>query len=343
MTENSEPLVSVITPLYNTEKYLAECIESVVAQQYQNWENVIVDNRSTDRSGDIARSYAERDSRIRVHENDEFVSAIPNWNNAVRQMSPAAKYCKIVHADDWIFPRCLVAMVQVAEDHPSVGLVSSYRLNEAHVDLDGLPFPSGCSPGREIARRTLLRQPLYLFGSPTSVLVRADLVRKREPFYNEASIHADSEVCLDLLQECDFGFAHEVLTYTRRHNEAMTSFLNRMQTHRSGKLICLKRYGPAFLDANEFAVRMEQVGVSYHKFLSDAVFERCGKDFWDYHRKILAENGITYSRFQVFVHTCLGAIERMARPRAVLRSLLKREDSPGQEREDAKKMDSVTD
>jgi glycosyltransferase involved in cell wall biosynthesis len=304
---------------------------------------VIVDNRSTDRSGAIARSYAEQDSRIRVHENAEFVSAIPNWNNAVRQMSPEAKYCKVVHADDWMFPRCLAAMVEVAEAHPSVGLVSSYRLNEARVDLDGLPFPSACSPGREIARRTLLRHPLYLFGSPTSVLVRADLVRKRDPFYNEASIHADSEVCLDILQDSDFGFSHEVLTYTRRHNEAMTSFLSRMETHRSGKLICLRRYGPAFLDASEFAARIEQVGVSYHKFLADAFFERRGKEFLEYHKKTLAENGIAYSRFQVFVHACLGAIERMAHPRAVVRSLLKRDDSHGQEREDAKKLTGVTD
>ena len=342
MTDKSEPLVSVITPLYNTEKYLGACIESVMTQTYGNWEYVIVNNQSKDRSLEIARSYAERDPRIRVVDNSEFLAAIPNWNQSLRQMSPDAKYCKMVHADDWIFPRCLEAMVEVSEAHPAIGLVSAYRLNEDRVDLDGLPYPSPCTPGREIARRTLLRNPLYLFGSPSNVMMRADLVRKRDPFYNESSIHADSEVCLDLLQECDFGFVHEVLTYTRRHNEALTSALKSMETHRSGKLICLRRYGPAFLGPDEFQKRVQQVTRGYHRFLSDAVLQRRPKEFWDYHKKILAENGIPYSRLSVFRGVVVGALERLIHPRAVARDLLGSGGSPAQERQSTVKIGDVT-
>ena len=341
--DQSEPFVSVITPLYNAEKYLAECIESVIAQSYQNWEYVIVDNQSQDNSLKIARSYAERDPRIRVYENTEFLNAIPNWNNALRQMSPDAKYCKVLHADDWMFPRCLVAMVDVAETHPSVGLVSSYRLNETRVDLDGLPYPTPFTPGREIGRRTLLRDPLYLFGSPTNHMVRADLVRKRDPFYTETSIHADSEVCLDVLQESDFGFVHEILTYTRRHNEAMTSFLKRIATHRSGKLICLKRYGPSFLTPEEFKTRLKQAAAGYHGFLAEGVFERRGKEFWEYHKKVLADNGIRYRRLSVFRNVLVGGLERLVHFKKAARNVLNRESPNGQEREDAVKIEHVTD
>ena len=60
-----EPLVSVVTPFYNTDRYLAECIESVLSQTYRNFEYVLVDNHSTDRSGVIAAEYARRDSKVR--------------------------------------------------------------------------------------------------------------------------------------------------------------------------------------------------------------------------------------------------------------------------------------
>ena len=77
---NPQPLVSVITPVYNEEAYLAECIDSVISQDYQNWDYTIVDNCSTDRSFEIAKSYAGKDSRIKVVRNDAFVSAIENHN-----------------------------------------------------------------------------------------------------------------------------------------------------------------------------------------------------------------------------------------------------------------------
>jgi len=67
------PLVSVVTPVYNYDQHLAECIESVLAQTYKNWEFVIVSSRSMDRSGDIAEHYAQKDARIRVHHKTGFV------------------------------------------------------------------------------------------------------------------------------------------------------------------------------------------------------------------------------------------------------------------------------
>src|SRR5262245_49195446 len=99
--------VSVVTPFYNTADYIAECIESVLGQTHRRFEYLLVDNHSTDGSADIARRYAARDERIRVIRNTEFLAQVPNYNNALLHISADSRYCKVVQADDALFPRCL--------------------------------------------------------------------------------------------------------------------------------------------------------------------------------------------------------------------------------------------
>ena len=90
-----QPLVTVVTPFYNSERYLAECIESVLLQSYSNFEYIIMDNCSTDGSGDIAETYARLDPRIRFVRCAQFLQQIPNYNRALAMISSDSKYCKI--------------------------------------------------------------------------------------------------------------------------------------------------------------------------------------------------------------------------------------------------------
>src|ERR1051326_6867020 len=115
----SEPVVSVVTPVYNCGPYIAECIESVLNQTHRNFEYLIVNNCSTDNTLEIIERYAKTDNRIRVRNNTEFLGVIGNHNNAFNQMSPDSKYCKVVSGDDWIFRDCLTQMVELAEAHPN--------------------------------------------------------------------------------------------------------------------------------------------------------------------------------------------------------------------------------
>ena len=73
MASEAEPLVSVLTPVYNGEKLLAQSIRSVLAQTYTNFQYTIVNNCSTDRTLEIAESFAKQDSRIKVHNNTDFL------------------------------------------------------------------------------------------------------------------------------------------------------------------------------------------------------------------------------------------------------------------------------
>ena len=288
-TSEIQPLVSVVTPVYNGERYLPECIESVIAQTYKNWEYVIVNNCSTDRSLEVAQTYASGNPKIKVHSNLELIDAIDNFNHSLRKISSESKYCKIVHADDWLFPKCIEKMVDVAETYPSVGIVSAYRLEETLVSLDGLPYPSDFVPGNEICRLKLLGGPgtPYLFGSPSSLLIRSDLIRNRKNFYTETHLQTDKDVCFDILKESDFGFVHQVLTFTRRHNESRTSISKKLDANQLYRIKILIKHGPSFLNDEEYSKAMANEMHQYCQYLAKKYIERDGRSAVNYHYRSL--------------------------------------------------------
>lgn len=305
MTAAEQPLVSVVTPVYNGARYLRECIESVLAQTYSNWEYTIVNNCSTDDTLKIAQEYATKDNRICLHSNDRLLDIIANHNKAFRLISPSSKYCKDVSADDWLFPECIERMVSVAEANPSVGIVGSYQLsgggknwNAWRVEWDEIPYPSTVIPGREICRMRLLGGP-YVFGSPTSVLYRSDLVRAQENFYPNSTPHADTSACHKYLQNTDFGFVHQVLSYERIHVEATSDTCRSLNSYLSSWLGDLVEYGSIYLTADEFDRRKKEILGDYYKFLGKSVFLLRDQKFWNYHKERLKEIGLRLSYVRV--------------------------------------------
>jgi len=290
----SPPLVSVVTPVYNEEEHLAECIESVLAQSYQNWDYTIVNNCSTDKSLEIARRYAAKDPRIRVHDNERPLEMLANHNLALRQISPFSKYCKMVFADDRIFPPCLERMVAVAEAYPSVGVVSAYERCGQQVRMTGLPDEQTLVAGREACRQFLLDK-LLLFGSQNSVLYRADLVRSRDPFYVETEMYADFEVCFALLSTSDLGFVHEILTFSRQRVRSVGAISSDIGTHFGSILGLLLTYGEGCLSSDEFEECLDRGLSRYYRFLGRRVFVESDRDFWSYHKKTFAKLGISFS------------------------------------------------
>jgi len=298
MSADSRPLVSVVTPVYNGEAFLRECIESVLSQTYSHWDYTIVDNCSTDRTLEIAREYAARDPRIRIHRNEKHVRVIENHNIAFRRISPESTYCKVIAADDRLRPACLEKMVRLAEENPSVAIVGAYGLAGSEVVWSGLPHLAAVVKGSEVCRMRLLGGA-YVFGTPTSVLYRSDIVRSRPSFYNESNLHSDEEVCLEFLQRHDFGFVHEVLTEQGVRKDSLTSYSSRFQTYLPWRLYKLVHYGPAFLGAEELARQTEAEMKRYYHYLGEQLFKRRGRSFWDFHRGKLREAGHPMSAMRV--------------------------------------------
>lgn len=114
-----QPAISILTTVYNREKYLAECIESVQNGHFQDYEHIIVDDGSNDDSMAIAQAYAAEDSRIRVYQNETNLGDYPNRNKAASFAT--GKYIKYLDADD-MHGRFMVDMlIDAMEMYPEAG------------------------------------------------------------------------------------------------------------------------------------------------------------------------------------------------------------------------------
>jgi glycosyltransferase involved in cell wall biosynthesis len=291
---STRPKISVVTPVFNGERFLAEAIESVRAQTCTDWEYVIADNCSTDRTVEIAERYAAIDPRIRVYRADRFLPIIGNWNRALRQIAPDSLYCKVLHADDRLFTECLERMAALMDAHPNVGIVGAYVLADKLIECDGLPYGRTVWDGREICRNTLLGR-YYLFGSPSSLLIRADLIRARpEGFYNEGNVHADFEACYALLDSCDFGFVHQVLTFTRTHAGSMGNTFSRIYNPQLVEYLgMMRKYGPRYLDEQTYNRLHANMVRSYRRIVARRLISGRGRAYWEFHRDKL--RGLGYS------------------------------------------------
>jgi glycosyltransferase involved in cell wall biosynthesis len=299
--DSKVPFVTVITPFYNTEDYLAECIESVLRQTYDNWEYVLVDNCSTDKSAEIAAHYVKHHpKRLRLEHNAAFLSQVRNYNQALRFISPSSKYCKVVQADDLLFPQCLELMVDAAERDSSIGVVGAYSIEGRTVQFGGLPYPSPVVTGRAVCRLFFL-EGYYVFGSPTQLLLRSDLVMARTPFYDEFYVpFEDAAAIFELLAHCSFGFVHQVLTFSRRDDASVMKSLLALDCPYAFGLLMLRGFGCEYLEPGEYRERLQSMERCYAKILLDGMVALRGREFCRFHGTMLKRMGYTLKSLWVW-------------------------------------------
>jgi len=114
------PLVGIGMPVYNGERYVAEAIESVLRQTYSDFQLVISDNASTDRTGEICRAYSLADTRVRYLRNDVNVGAVPNFNRVFELTQ--GRYFKWAAHDDVMGPDLLSRSVDALEAAPDAAV-----------------------------------------------------------------------------------------------------------------------------------------------------------------------------------------------------------------------------
>jgi hypothetical protein len=132
--------------------------------------------------------------------------------------------------------------------------------------------------------RLYLRAGVYVFGSPTAVIYRSSLVRELQPFYDESLLHEDTEKCMQILEHWDFGFVHQVLSFSRADNESISSAVRTLEPMALDRYILVQRYAPAFLDAGEAETVRRESKRTYYRVLANEVFKGRKPVFWQYHK-----------------------------------------------------------
>ena len=202
------PLVSILMTSYNREKYIAEAIESVLASTYTNFELIIVDDCSTDRTLAIAREYESKDKRVKVYVNEKNVGDYPNRNIAAGYAK--GKYLKYLDSDDLIYDYGLEVFVKLMEKHPlaAVGICST-------ADQLETPFPKQFSPNESLRYHFFVKS--ILTGGPSGAII------KRECFYEVGSFSGkrligDTELWLKMATKYPVVILPPSLIYWREHS-----------------------------------------------------------------------------------------------------------------------------
>ncbi len=226
----SAPLVSAIVPVYNAERFLAEALDSALAQTLQALEIIVVDDGSTDASGAIADRYAAaHPQKIRVihQQNGGLVAA----RNAAIAMAHG-RYLALLDADDVWLPHHLVAAVGVLEHDDEVGLVHA---NVDYIDAEGCLRAEATRrfwhPDDEAFMAVLLRHKNV--SCPTAVFRRAliDEVGVFDPVFNRLGCE-DRDLWLRIAKVSGLHYLDSVHARYRWHGTNMSSNLDKMMRAR---------------------------------------------------------------------------------------------------------------
>ncbi len=234
-------LVSIALPVYNGERFVGDAIESILSQDFAEFELVISDNASTDATGDICREYVNRDARVRYVRNAQNIGSAANFTQSFGLVS--GRYFKWMAADDMLAVGYLRACVQILEEDPSVVLVTT---KPTLVDEDGrtpLTYDasrgvfSGSYAGRPIEtaapymgdrpsdrfRGVLLSMPGKAINNFGYGLMRSEFVRRQLPL--GSYLGCDKVFLAGLSLHGKLAMVDESL-FIWRHHKAQFSVMN---------------------------------------------------------------------------------------------------------------------
>ncbi len=195
--------VSIIVPVYNAEKTLRRCADSILNQDFTDYELFLVDDGSTDESGAICDEYASLDSRVHViHKNNSGVS---DTRNTALDLAHGT-YIQFLDSDDWITPDATKLLVRAAEEnHCDLVIADFYRVNGERVSQKGDIDEDTVISKEEFSRHMMENPADFYYGVIWNKLYRRDIIEEHD-------LRMNSEISW-----CeDFMFNLEYIRYAER-------------------------------------------------------------------------------------------------------------------------------
>lgn len=295
---STDPLVAVVTPVYNGEEFLAETMESVQAMDYPRLVHVVLDNASTDATPSILRDFANRRVPLVIARNPSTLWANKNWNASLAHIPEDARYFCMLSADDTYAPGFVRQAVGLAERHPSVGVVGCAFHETGGQTVDyGWPKDRDVIPGRETIG-------LYVAGicsvpAPHALYRRSVLARHHPFFYESPRLNfgaSDVFATLRVLEHSDLGILHDDLAMTRLHAGSQSFTIRAMERrHYYETLYLLRRFAPLAGTAGITKEQAEQRIRLYERYYIRQLLKwrfDARRPRYELHLRALAELGI---------------------------------------------------
>jgi glycosyltransferase involved in cell wall biosynthesis len=207
--------VTVLMSMYNAEKYVAEAIESILTQTHTNFDFLVIDDGSTDKSKTIALKYARKDKRIILVENESNLGLIESLNKGIQLCK--TELIARMDADDWSLPERLEKQIKYLLSHPKVGVLGTNYIT--YVEKTGKKVKGHVQTNRNI---------INLIAYYAAPLMHASIMYKRSILikvggYNKKYTHTeDYELLLRLLPKYQLANISDRL-YMRRWNDTSVS------------------------------------------------------------------------------------------------------------------------
>jgi glycosyltransferase involved in cell wall biosynthesis len=286
---SSPPLVAIVTPVYNCEKYLAETMACVQAQSYPNIVHVILDNASTDRTSAIIASHLNARFPVLASRNPATIPIVDNFNASLRLVPREASYFRLLCADDLMSPDSISRKVDLAEQHREIGIVGCLERSD-HLREERLPKEREVFDGREIADAYLRGETSVLSG--THFLFRRQELDDVVNFYNRRfESFCDAEANLRVCLRSKLGFIHEGLAMWRRHDDNAWNAHSASGISMIEWLELLKLYGGIVMNDEVYRNRLTAYRRHCLRRLLILRWRSHNKIMYDKHMTRLRENG----------------------------------------------------
>ena len=172
------PMVSIVVPIYNAEQYLRRCVDSILNQEYTDFELLLVNDGSTDASGDICEEYGDQDPRVIVIQK-ENTGVSDSRNRALDRAR--GKYLQFLDSDDWITPDATRLFVRAAEEYGCDMVISDfYRVVGERLSTKGDIEEEGVLTREEFAAHMMENPADFYYGVLWNKLYRRDIVEEHK-------------------------------------------------------------------------------------------------------------------------------------------------------------------
>lgn len=263
MENNSNTLVSIITPVYNCEKYIGQTIDSVISQTYENWEMILADDNSPDNSAKIIAEYAARDSRIKYIKLPQNGGAALARNAALEKAN--GRYIAYLDADDLWLPTKLERQIDFMTKNNIAFTCCDYE----KIENDGTPLNKVIHMPKTILYEQLLRNTII---QTVGVVVDTEKVDKTLITMPNVRRGQDSATWLQMLRSgVEFVGQNEVLAKYRRVPQSLSS----------NKFNAMKRTWYLYRNVEKLSLMKSlwcMVGWAWHASLKRVYFKKSRKN-----------------------------------------------------------------